>query len=136
VRERPAGPVRRTILVVAGDETGRAVLVSLLCGQPDLAAAGVATVEEALWFLRGIRVHLLLLDVRPAEADGLALIRRLRSDPAPWGIPLIALAPTPIPYSEQTARLAGCAAVLADPADPEALVEAVRTVLDDRAIRR
>src|SRR5205823_1979558 len=61
---------RWTVLVVGGEDRDRAVLVSLLRGAPDLAAAGARTVEEALEFLRGIRVHLVLLDLRAPEGAG------------------------------------------------------------------
>jgi CheY-like chemotaxis protein len=131
-----ADVTRRTVLVVAADDVARAILVDLLRGQPDLAAAGATSVEEALWFLRGIRVHLVLLDLRADDRDGVDPIARVRGDRAAWGVPLVALTPVPWSGSEQAARLAGCAAVLADPADPDVLVEAVRAVLNEPMMRR
>jgi CheY-like chemotaxis protein len=100
-----------------------------------LVAAGARSVEEALWFLRGIRVHLVLLDLRAGDAAGLEPIGRVRADRASWGLPLVALTLDSWPCSEQSARLASCAAVLVDPT-PEVLVEAIRGVLNDPAIRR
>jgi CheY-like chemotaxis protein len=123
-------------LVVSADDVARAVLVALLRSHPELAAAGAAAVDEAVWFLRGIRVDLILLDLRQSDPDDLEPIGRVRSDRAAWGIPLVALRPLAWSGSEKAARLAGCAAVLAEPADPDLLVEAVHAVLTDPATRR
>jgi UDP:flavonoid glycosyltransferase YjiC (YdhE family) len=60
----------------------------------------------------------------------------MRTDRAACGVPLVALTPALGSGNEQAARLAGCAAVLADPADPDALAEAVRAVLNDPTMRR
>jgi CheY-like chemotaxis protein len=128
--------LRRTVLVVAADDASRAMLVDLLRGASDLAAAGAATVEEALDFLRGISVHLVLLDLQALGAGGLEAIERLRLSPATRGIPLVAMAPAPWPHTEQAARLAGCAALLSDGVDPEALVETVREIIAESTSRR
>ncbi|HEY3111544.1 MAG TPA: hypothetical protein VGL23_22500 [Chloroflexota bacterium] len=127
--------LRRTVLVV-GDDPSQRVVVDLLRGAPDLAAAGAATVEEALDFLRGISVHLVMLDLRALGAGGLEAIERMRLSPATRGIPLVAMVPASWPHTEQAARLAGCAALLSDGVDPEALVESVREVIADSTIRR
>ncbi|HEY3110094.1 MAG TPA: response regulator [Chloroflexota bacterium] len=128
--------LRRTVLVVGGDGSARAVLVSLLRGTSGLAAAGAATVEDALGFLRGIRVHLVLLDLRTPVASGVEVIERMRLSPATWGIPLIALTPADWPHTEQAARLAGCAAILADPHALDVLVDLVRDVIEYPTIHR
>jgi len=121
---------------VVGDDGSGPVLVDLLRAVPDLAAAGAATVEEALDFLRGISVHLVLLDLRALGATGLEVIERMRLSPATRGIPLLAMTPASWPHTEQAARLAGCAALLSNGVDPEALVETVREVIAESMVRR
>jgi CheY-like chemotaxis protein len=71
--------------------------------------------EEALAAIRRERPHLILLDMALPDMDGLALARKLRSDPATRDIAIVAVTSFPEKYTKSDALEAGCDSYILKP---------------------
>ena len=76
---------------------------------------------------------LILMDVSIPVIDGLEATRRLKADPATKDIPIIALTAHALASDQQKALEAGCDSYIAKPAEPRAVVAAVREYLGEPA---
>jgi len=76
---------------------------------------------------------LILMDVSIPIIDGLEATRRLKADPATKEIPIIALTAHALASDQQKAIEAGCDSYIAKPAEPRAVVAAVREYLGEAA---
>lgn len=76
---------------------------------------------------------LILMDVSIPVIDGLEATRRLKADPDTRGIPIIALTAHALASDQQKALEAGCDSYIAKPAEPRAVVAAVREYLGEPA---
>jgi CheY-like chemotaxis protein len=74
---------------------------------------------------------LILMDVSIPVMDGLEATRRLKADPSTKDIPIIALTAHALASDQQKAIEAGCDSYIAKPAEPRAVVAAVREYLGE-----
>lgn len=89
-----------------------------------------ASAEQALRLTKGWRPDLVVLDLMMPNEDGVAVLRRLRAEPATAQVPVVA-------YSGYTdlfkGQLEECAAVLSKAAGLQRLLRAVQAQLGDTA---
>lgn len=122
------------ILVVEDQEDNRRILRDLL------ASAGFDTVE-AVTGEEGVRLagehvpDLILMDIQLPDIDGYEATRRIKSDPALSGIPIIAVTSYALSGDEEKAMEAGCNGYVAKPFSPRALLQKVRDQLQIREDR-
>ena len=122
------------ILVVEDQEDNRRILRDLL------ASAGFDTVE-AVTGEEGVRLagehvpDLILMDIQFPDIDGYEATRRIKSDPALSGIPIIAVTSYALSGDEEKAMEAGCDGYVAKPFSPRALLQKVRDQLQIREDR-
>ena len=109
----------KTVLIVEDVELNRELLVQLLEDDYRLVLAhdGQAALEKA----RDERPDLILMDLSLPRLDGWEATRRLKSDRALAGIPVIVLSAHAMRGDEERARAAGCDDFLTKPID-EALL--------------
>jgi two-component system cell cycle response regulator DivK len=81
--------------------------------------------EAALAELARRRPDLILMDVQLPKLSGLDVTRRIRSDPALSGIPVIALTSFALSGDDRRALDAGCNAYIAKPFRPRELLEMI-----------
>jgi PAS domain S-box-containing protein len=123
-----------TALVVDDSTVSRRILASLLesAGARVLTAAGGL---EAIQIARDHRPHVIFMDLRMGDIDGLEATRRLAQDPATGGIPVIAVTASAFGDTRQAARDAGCVDYLPKPVRAERLFAALQTHLGVRFVR-
>ena len=115
----------RTILYVEDNEVNRKIVRDLLrrtsyrlIEAPDGEAGVAAALEQ--------RPDLILMDIQLPRMSGLEATRRLRSEPATAGTPIIAITSFALSGDEQRAKEAGATAYLAKPYSPRELLEMIR----------
>ena len=74
---------------------------------------------------------LVLMDIALGAMDGWEATRRLKADPATSTIPIIALTAHALASDQQKAIEAGCDAYIAKPAEPRAVLNAVKRFLGE-----
>jgi CheY-like chemotaxis protein len=89
--------------------------------------------EEALEIVETWRPHLILMDIQLPGMDGLALTRRLKSDPATREIVVLALTAYAMKGDEERALAAGCDGYLSKPIDTRALSDIIAGYLRERS---
>jgi len=102
-------------------------LATILGSQPDLEV--VATVHDgqvAVDTVAHTPVDLVLMDVRMPKLDGVAALKKIRARPNPPKI--VMLTTFNVPDTVKAALTAGANGFLLKDADPETLIESVRTV--------
>ena len=86
---------------------------------------------QALDLARRAHPTIVITEILVPKLDGLALCRRLKSDPATSDIAVLVFS---LLAAERPAQDAGADAFLSKPMSAESLKEAVRRLLDDRAV--
>lgn len=102
-------------------------LATILGSQPDLEV--VATVHDgqtAVDTVAHTSVDLVLMDVRMPKLDGVAALKKIRAKPNPPKI--VMLTTFNVPDTVKASLTAGANGFLLKDADPETLIESVRTV--------
>jgi CheY-like chemotaxis protein len=120
-------------LVVDDSMANRHILASLL----ESAGVGVITASgglEALELARTRRPHVIFMDLKMSDLDGLEATRRLSRDPATAAIPVIAVTASALGDVRQTARDAGCVDYLSKPIRAQLLFGMLQTHLGVRLI--
>lgn len=113
VDDNPANlKLARLVLVAAGYEVRTAV-----------------DAEAALELLESFEPRMILMDLQLPGMDGLALTRKLKSDPRHRSIVVIALTANAMKGDDIKARAAGCDGYLTKPIDIEVLANTVATHL-------
>jgi CheY-like chemotaxis protein len=117
-----------TVLVVDDYLDGREMVAEYL------AFRGFAVCEasdgiEALELARTIQPAIVLMDLRMPGMDGWEATRRLKRDPKTSHIPIVALTAHALTPEINTARDAGCDAVIAKPCDITVLADALIKML-------
>ena len=82
--------------------------------------------RAALAAARSAHPDLILMDVSIPYIDGLEVTRRLKADPATSHIPIIALTAHALTTDRDRALEAGCDGYIPKPAEPRAILNAVR----------
>jgi len=120
---RPRGPL---VLIVEDEDSIREMYAAELAAAGFMvleAADGAAAIEKALQF----GPHAVVLDLMLPEIDGFKVARRLRSEEATQGIPIVALTALTSKKFEELALGAGCDSFMSKPVIGAALVgEVVR----------
>jgi CheY-like chemotaxis protein len=98
-----------------------------------LAAAGhevrdAAAAEQAFSTIKADRPQIILLDLVLPDIDGLALVRRLKSDPDTRDIHIVAVTSYPERYPKIAAIRAGCDAYFVKPIDTRQLSDQLTSV--------
>jgi DNA-binding NtrC family response regulator len=138
VPERASGraarpPVRGRVLVVEDEAYVRESLGEVLRARGfDVDLAG--SVAEALTALGRITVDVVLTDLKMPGADGLDLVRRLRTGDR--DLPVIVLTGQGTIASAVACIQAGAADYILKPADPDALEMELERAIEARALRR
>jgi CheY-like chemotaxis protein len=125
----------QSILVVDDDASTREVVMAALQN----ARARVEVATSAAEARRQLQQHtpaLIIADLGMPAEDGFSLMRGIRQGGGARDVPAIALSAYADPASRDAALEAGFTAFLAKPARPHALVELVRTLLDDAQVRQ
>ena len=123
-------PSRKTVLLVEDNEDNLIIYSTIL------RFGGYRVVEAhdgraALEAARTMAPNLILMDVSIPYVDGLEVTRRLKSDPATRRIPIIALTAHALPSDRDRALEAGCDGYISKPAEPRAILAAVRRELGE-----
>src|ERR1043165_1663784 len=123
-------PKNTTVLLVEDNED------NLLIYSTILRHSGYAVVEArdgqaGIDAAKKEHPGLILMDVSIPIIDGLEATRRLKADPSTKSIPIIALTAHALASDQQKAIEAGCDSYIAKPAEPRAVVAAVREYLGE-----
>ena len=92
-------------------------ILKAIFNRPDVRLIQAATIREGYRLAIEEHPHLILMDVRLPDGNGLDLARRLREDPTTWGIPTIALSGMDSQQLKAEAAEAGCFDALPKPVD-------------------
>ena len=114
----------KVIMHVEDNEYNRKIVRDLL-SKGNYELVEVRDGEAALAELARRRPDLILLDVQLPKLSGLDVARRISSDPALSGIPVIALTSFALSGDDQRAIDAGCHAYVAKPFRPRELLEMI-----------
>jgi DNA-binding response OmpR family regulator len=90
--------------------------------------------EEALAMVHDFAPDLVLLDVMMPKLDGREVCRRIKSDPATGGIPVIFLSARAQDMDVTSGLELGASAYITKPFDPVDLLETVSKVLDGEIV--
>lgn len=115
-------PIR--VLIVDDEQLVRSGLGMIVGSAPDLEMVGSCSGGEAEQLVVRLRPHVVLLDVRMPDLDGLAVLRRLRALPDPPAVSMLTTFDTDEYIG--TALRAGAAGFLLKDTAPDQLVHAVR----------
>ncbi len=116
--------MRKTVLIVDHSPHARSVTLAVLAGAGyDVREA--ASGEAALGVLEAERVDLVVSEIEIPGLDGIALLKRMKSDPAWWAIPFVALTTECAKHRIEEGRKEGAVIWIAKPYRPELLLEAV-----------
>ena len=121
----PSGSDASRVLVVDDDDAVRRYLETVLA-EGGYAVATARGGGEALKLAASWKPGCITMDLRMPGMDGREAIRRLRADPATRDIPVMVLT---VASSRERAS-SGADAILAKPVDEEALLAAVRNLLE------
>jgi CheY-like chemotaxis protein len=89
----------------------------------------VAAAELAFGSIKAERPEIILVDLSLPGMDGLALVRKLRADPATRDIRVVAITSFPEKFSKSDALQAGCDAYLLKPLSTRTLPERLSDIL-------
>ena len=131
---KPAAGAGRPTVLVVDDEQDLVELISLNLGRNgyDVLAAGDG--NTALDLARRKRPDLVLLDLMLPGLDGTEVARRLRSDPATVGIPIVMLTAKTEETDVVVGLTLGADDYVTKPFSPKVLVARVRAVLRRAAV--
>lgn len=118
------------ILIVDDNEQNRYVMSRTL-RQPDWTVEECATGLEAL---ERVKSHpdLVILDMRLPDMPGYEVCRRIKENPATGDIPVLQVSAYVGEQGKAAARKAGADGFLAQPLEPEVLVDVVNSLLTHR----
>ncbi|MET7641296.1 response regulator transcription factor [Streptomyces sp. NPDC005438] len=113
----------------------RAGFRALLDAQEDITVVGeAADGARALELVRQTEPHLVLMDIRMPELDGLAATRRITEDPALSGTRVVMLTTFELDEYVFEALRSGASGFLVKDTEPAELVRAVRSVVEGDAL--
>jgi two-component system cell cycle response regulator DivK len=120
-------PKKPSILVVDDSQDAREMLTEYLSfGGFEVAVAQDG--KKAIDIAHRIRPDLILMDLSMPVLDGWEATRQLKADPHTKHIMIIAVTAHAFHHEQESARAAGCDAVIAKPYDLMALAEALGRV--------
>ncbi|TLZ65155.1 MAG: response regulator [Methanobacteriota archaeon] len=104
-------------IVVVEDEPTNLKLAHIVLAAEGHDVRDAEEGERALELIRREKPDILVTDLAMPKLDGLALIRKLKADPATRNIRIIAVTAYPDRFPEEAARAAGCDAYIMKPID-------------------
>lgn len=124
----PVAVPPRRILIVDDDPQQTEVLAYRL-GRLGFRTLTAHRGSDALRMAKSTRPHLVLLDIRLPDADGLDVCQQLTDGESTCGIPVIILSGMERPDIIRRSRGAGCQYFVRKPYDPNALLVLVEQAL-------
>ncbi len=126
--DREPSPATAPIRVVVVDDEAliRSGLAMILGTAPDIEVVATCTGSEALEVVRDLAPHVVLLDIRMPDVDGLTLLRRIRALPDGPYVAMLTTFDTD-EYLDQAIGL-GAGGFLLKDTEPELLARSVRAV--------
>jgi CheY-like chemotaxis protein len=118
----------KTILVV-DDEFGIADILSELLEEEGYRVLTAANGQQGLERVAEVRPNLVILDVMMPVLDGVAMLRKLRSDPTCRDLEVIVMSAAPPPKGHEE-LLSNVSGFLRKPFDLQDLLKMVRLLLD------
>ncbi len=138
VVNRPADPkqtVANPMVLVVEDDAGTSAVIEAVLNKHGFATRAAANLQG---ILRGInakpRPDMILLDILLPDANGFAVLERVRRHPDLRHIPVVMLSSLSEPADVAKGLALGATGYLSKPARPQALVGAIRGVLGLDAI--
>lgn len=116
-------------ILIVDDDPLMCNLLTLTLHREGYETDAVYSGQDALDYLSGRDVDLILLDIMMADLNGIEVLRTLQTDPATATIPVIVLTARADAITQQTGLDAGAVEYLTKPIAPDDLVERVRGVL-------
>jgi two-component system cell cycle response regulator len=115
-------------ILIADTSSASRILLRARLAEAHYTVTVAATGAEVMAALRGDRPDLLIADERLPDLDGVALLRRLRADPALARLPVILLTETGADAARIAALEAGADEFLVKPVDSVTLMARVRSI--------
>jgi CheY-like chemotaxis protein len=116
-------------LLIVDDNPQNLKLTRVLLASEGYTVRTAADAEEALAILQTFKPRLILMDLQLPGMDGLALTRKLKSDPEFPRIPIVALTAYAMKGDAEKALAAGCDGYVSKPIDTERLPKLVAEYL-------
>lgn len=116
-------------ILIVDDDPLMCNLLTLTLHREGYETETVYNRQNALDYLSGSGVDLILLDIMMADFNGFQVLRALRADPSTATIPVILLTARVDSISQKTGLDAGAVDYLTKPITPDVLVSRVRDVL-------
>lgn len=120
-------------ILIVDDDPLMCNLLTLTLHREGYETEAVYSGQDALDYLSGSGVDLILLDIMMADLNGIEVLRALQTNPTTSSIPVILLTARVDAISQKTGLDAGAVEYLTKPIAPDALVERVRDVLTANA---
>lgn len=124
--------IRNGRVLIVEDTVSNLELTVFVLEEAGYEVHGARTADEALAVLRKTTPDLVLMDIQLPGTDGLALTRRLKSDPATAAVPIIAHTAYATMEDELNAREAGCDDYLTKPVSIRVLLAAIEDHMPGR----
>ncbi len=122
----------KVVLVVDDDETIQRAIVAILKREPDVVTMTASTVAEAKSWGLGIRPHLLLVDIKLADGNGVQLASDLL-ELYGRGVPVVLVSGLDRITVARFARELGAFGVVSKPFTAAGILEVVRAGLAEEA---
>lgn len=116
-------------ILIVDDQPVNLKLVRILLASEGYEVRTATNAEEALAVLGEFRPRLILMDIQMPGMDGLALTRKLKSDPLFSAIVIVALTSYAMKGDEEKALASGCDGYIAKPIDTRTLPARVADLL-------
>lgn len=124
-----------TVLVVDDQALIRQAVVALVQAEPDLRVVGEAADGlDAVELARTLRPDVVLMDIRMPRLDGIEATRRICADPGLAAVRVLILTTFEDDENVAMALRAGASGFVGKGTDPDALVDAIRTVHSGEAL--
>ncbi|NLE51958.1 MAG: response regulator transcription factor [Chloroflexi bacterium] len=120
-------------ILIVDDDPLMCNLLTLTLHREGYETDAVYSGQDALDYLSGSGVDLILLDIMMADLNGFEVLRALQTNPTTATIPVILLTARVDAISQRTGLDAGAVEYLTKPIAPDVLVERVRDVLSASA---
>ncbi|WP_028980181.1 response regulator [Sporocytophaga myxococcoides] len=120
--------MKKTILIADDSESVREVVSYTLINAGYEVLIGIDG-EDALKYLNGKEIHLVLTDLHMPKMDGIALIKEIRSKPEYKFIPILFLTTESNASKKEEAKAAGATGWIVKPFVPEKLIETIQRVI-------
>ena len=116
------------IMLVEDDPTDLKLLSAVLHSSGH-RVHGMNSAEQAVEEINACQPEMILLDLKLPGMDGLALARRLKTEPYTRRIPIVAITSAGEDYTRQKALNAGCDAYILKPVNTRELSDQVASVV-------